>query len=440
MTSAGNSPLVGHVKISFATIVHEGEEVGSEHASIEPIKFGASSFPVLLQDVQTVNDLTQFQSNHFHQTYAHYGINMQQVVAYSIYVFDEGTDEYEMLGICENQEQWNTIVEKFNLLLHKRADCPAASQCSLCTYTPWVVVCMDKEHWEAGLADRPRFSHGIDIVLRDEASPEYAARLLSIDRALFEQYNNLFSSARAQLGLEQAVRKPSSNDGPQKPSRDPDDSDSDDGDPGPSKPKTRRPGKATSKNDQKGQDKPDYITGPKGSHKIYTKVIEPTKSKEKDWSRGRPKPAGTAKTPDEECLTCIHHGRKCNGTVMVESTNKRGETVTRCENCAKNNRTCYWQDLTRAIRTYEDAQQVLDGYRCAGNTRQGRAIRALNRLSLSVTGDQEDAAVDDGNTEVLHATNDESRDAESADPSKQDMGTADDINEEELAYPADDEE
>lgn len=83
--------------------------------------------------------------------------------------------------------------------------------------------------------------------------------------------------------------------------------------------------------------------------------------------------------------------------VLVQS-DKRGKTESRCPNCARGRRNCYWKEPDKGIDNYDKAFEFYNGTRVPGDTREGRAQRALLRMGTEereemVPGDVED---DDG--------------------------------------------
>lgn len=92
--------------------------------------------------------------------------------------------------------------------------------------------------------------------------------------------------------------------------------------------------------------------------------------KDSKWDEACPKPTGSTKAETDTCLTCIWYARACKGTRIGNDG--------KCQNCggSKSSRKCYWQDLSRGIRTYNDARdQDPTSYKVPGNSRDGRKKR-----------------------------------------------------------------
>ncbi|KAK5085018.1 hypothetical protein LTR24_007284 [Lithohypha guttulata] len=373
----------------FGVVQSDAANAGAEGPEYKYLESAGNDLPVFLSDVQSLADLKSFQHEHLGNTYRYHGLSMVDVLCYSIQSLDpEDSGNYVGLLDCSTQDQWDMAVRLVNAIYHQASDCTSPDLCDFCTTPPLLVICFTQEKWEQALKSKNLDHNSTELIYLDGYNEAYALRLRNADRTKYQLHMKQCGLAYHQCELTglTSLCTPPRGYAP----RVPQSTVKRQAEQAPVGPKRRgRPPRAFTS--AKPQTKPSG-KGKSTPRRLIVQDRPPLrKATSEDFLKATIKPEGTQMKEEHHCITI------CKGETMVEiQTDKRGKTVMRCPNCAAARRNCYWKEPDKGIDNYDKAFEFYNGTRVPGNTREGRAQRALRRMNAEERIETVSEGVEDG--------------------------------------------
>lgn len=370
MSSSSNSQMIAStrqvgddiiIRLCIAILL---DNTGDDQPRMRMLTLSDERLPVPLGNLRTFANLRRTLRLVLFSTMSHYGVQSTQMSHGAVVLpIGQHSQNNGLLGITDNEDIWQNYMSRISSSYHK--PCTSPETCSTCCEPAIVVACFPAPAFEE--------DPGQNFVMHDRLSSEHVNTLRKISTIEEERYRRIVQRSNRDSAIGETTLN--------------------------STPATLSSQPALLRGSSNAQTfSLDPTKGPKGRSLLG---CEKQDTKEKDYSKGTPRPAEAdqgKKAESDTCLTCIRYNRRCRGVTMTYVRTQRNgrQPQWKCAQCCNPQRRCLWRPSATKVTTYSEAFKADGGQELEKNTVEGRKARAQERMKATVERD-EDGSDDEEN-------------------------------------------